>query len=33
VDHADDGSGARTASDAVSGLGALHDPEHGAWGW
>lgn len=33
VDHADDGSGARSTSDAVSGLSALHHPEHGAWGW
>ena len=33
VADADDGSGARTTSDAVSGLGALHDPQHGAWGW
>ena len=33
VDHADDGSGARSTSDAVSGLSALHDSQHGAWGW
>jgi hypothetical protein len=33
VADADDGSGARTTSDAVSGLGALHDSQHGAWGW
>jgi hypothetical protein len=33
VADADDGSGARTASDAVSGLGALHDSQHGSWGW
>jgi len=33
VADADDGSGARTTSDAVSGLAALHDPQHGAWGW
>ena len=30
---ADDGSGARTTSDAVSGLSALHDSQHGSWGW
>ena len=33
VADADDGSGARTASDAVSGLSALHDSQHGSWGW
>ena len=33
VADADDGSGARTTSDAVSGLSALHDSQHGSWGW
>jgi hypothetical protein len=33
VADADDGSGARTTADAVSGLGALHDSQHGSWGW
>lgn len=33
VASADDGSGARTTSDAVSGLSALHDSQHGEWGW
>jgi hypothetical protein len=33
VADADDGSGARSSADAVSGLGALHDSQHGSWGW